>query len=294
MVNEVLAALDCPEVAAPVYIDGTFGAGGHTSAILQHNPNAVVHGFDRDHRVASHVAQIRANHGLERLHFYNYRFSLMDQVLAQHGVTRVNGILLDLGVSSMQLDQGERGFSFQHDGPLRMTMGCNERDAEQIVNGYSLDELQQLLIAYGDESPRDAERIAKEIIITRRRQKITTTAQLSEVVIRALGRIRRGKIHVATLTFQALRIAVNDELDELDQGLRAAAAMLLPGAALAVISFQGLEDRVIKQVCRELKAEGGYLLDNRGKVIVPSSAEVRGNPRSRSAKMRILRRVNCV
>ena len=216
----------------------------------------------------------------------------LKQILRERAVPRVHGVLFDLGVSSPQLDQPSRGFSFRSEGPLDMRMDQGSgRTAADIVNGLHEVDLADMIYRLGEE--RYSRRIARAIVDARRRQSLTSTRQLASVIESAVpAHYRRGRIHCATRTFQALRIAVNQELDYLETSLRDAADVLAPGARLCVISFHSLEDRIVKQTFKVLSNESSgdlEILTKRPQI--PSEGERDQNPRSRSAKLRVLRRI---
>jgi 16S rRNA (cytosine1402-N4)-methyltransferase len=281
-----------------VYIDGTFGAGGHTRAILE-VPGTQVIGIDRDQSaVAGGYALVEAAQG--RLTLVQDRFSNLEHVAQSLGHRSVDGILLDLGVSSMQLDQAERGFSFRHDGPLDMRMGQEGLSAADLVNAATERDLAFIIKTLGEE--RFARNVAREIVKARSQAPIETTRGLAQVVEKVV-RIRPGEMHPATRTFQALRMFVNDELGELVTGLAAAEHMLKPGGRLVVISFHSLEDRVVKLFLTErgraaspsrhqpevARAAPSFNLLTR-KPLVADDDEVSRNPRARSAKLRAAER----
>ena len=277
-----------------VYVDGTFGAGGHTRAILQAADTRVL-GLDRDQSaIAGGFALVEEAAG--RLVLVEDRFSDLDAVARDQGHDAVDGILLDLGVSSMQLDEAERGFSFRHNGPLDMRMGGAGPSAADLVNAASGRDLASIISTLGEE--RFARPIARAIIKARDEAPITTTRALSDVVGTVLQQ-RPGEIHPATRTFQALRMFVNDELGELAAGLAAAERVLKPGGRLVVISFHSLEDRIVKTFLAERGATTGgsrhlpevkhaapsfHVLTKRP--VIADEAEVAANPRARSAKLR--------
>ncbi len=285
---------------APVaggWIDGTLGAGGYARALLAAGAGRVI-GIDRD------PAAIRAARGWgeERLTVVEGRFGDLDRLAASAGVDRAAGVVLDIGVSSMQLDRAERGFSFLRDGPLDMRMEQAGPSAADLVNRLSEGALADILHFYGEE--RAARRIARAIVRTRTEAPVETTLKLAEIVAGALPRPKPGQVHPATRSFQALRIAVNDELGELVRGLQAAERMLGLGGALAVVTFHSLEDRIVKRFfqLRSGTAPGGsrhlpareqeaprFALVNR-KAVEADAAEVAANPRARSARLRVARR----
>lgn len=277
-------------------IDGTFGAGGYSRAFL--DAGARVMAFDRDPAAAAFAAALAldAPEQAGRLTLIEGVFSGMDDAL---GEGAADGVALDLGVSSMQLDQAERGFSFMRDGPLDMRMGAAGPTAADIVNTAEQSELARIIYVYGEE--RESRRVASFIVRRRAEQAFTHTLDLAEVVERALGGRRGAKTHPATKTFQALRIAVNAELDELEAGLVAAERVLRPGGRLAVVTFHSLEDRIVKAflTARAGRLPGGSrhappvaegappsfeLIFNGARTASESEGAL--NPRSRSAKLR--------
>jgi 16S rRNA (cytosine1402-N4)-methyltransferase len=296
LLDEVVAAL--APAPGETHVDGTFGAGGYTRAILDKGA-ARVFAFDRDPDAIRSGEALAASSG-GRLALVPERFSRMRQALADRGVEAVDGVTLDIGVSSMQLDQAERGFSFQADGPLDMRMGGEGPSAADVVNSADEAELADILFHYGEE-PK-ARRIARAIVAAR---PITRTGELAAVVRKAAGHHPGMKKDPATRTFQALRIHVNEELKELEGGLAAAEQMLRDGGRIAVVTFHSLEDRIVK---RFLKARSGaepsgsrHLPDApaRGpaptfaavaKPVRASEAEIARNPRARSATLRAARR----
>jgi len=279
------------------YVDGTFGAGGYSQALLD-AAGCSVWGIDRDPDALA-AGRALADRYAGRLTLIEGRFGEMEALLARHNVPPVDGVALDLGVSSMQLDRPERGFSFRGDGPLDMRMGRQGQSAADLVNTLPEAELAALIRDYGEE--RFARRIAGAIV---RARPIARTAQLAEIVRAAVPRTGDA-IHPATRTFQALRMAVNDELGELARGLAAAERILAPGGRLAVVTFHSLEDRPVKSFLqrRAGKIPGGSrhfpetetrrapsfrLLT--AKPIVPGADEILANPRARSAKLRAAER----
>jgi 16S rRNA (cytosine1402-N4)-methyltransferase len=265
------------------YVDGTLGLAGHARAILRASaPGGTLLGLDRDAETLELARVALADFGARvRLAHADYRE--LPQLLEGR---QPDGILLDLGVSSLQLDTPERGFSFRHDGPLDMRLDRSRgQTAGELVNRLPERELADLIHRYGEE--RASRRIARLVVAARRRQRLTTTLELAGLVRRAVGRGRPG-LDPATRTFQALRIGVNRELEGLDGALAAAARSLAPGGRLAVIAFHSLEDRQVKHAFRALAAEGFQLLTR--KPVRPDAAEQRANPRSRSARLRGLLR----
>jgi 16S rRNA (cytosine1402-N4)-methyltransferase len=291
MLEQVMAVLQPRDDA--IYVDGTFGGGGYSAALLARAKCRVV-GIDRDPEAIARGRALAARFE-GRLTLIHGRFSEMDALLDAQGVGKADGIALDIGISSFQLDEGERGFSFGADGPLDMRMDPSQgMPAADLVNTLSEDDLIRILSRYGEE--KRARTLARAIIAAR---PITRTAELADVAERVLG--RREKIHPATRTFQALRIAVNDELGELERGLEAAERVLNPEGRLAVVSFHSLEDRIVKRFLAERSGRTGKAsrhaperpageastFDLRGKnPQTPDEDEVRANPRSRSARLR--------
>ncbi len=295
LLKEVITALR--PYSGGVYIDGTVGAGGHAAAILQAStPLGQLFGFDQDQK----ALQIAAHHLAEfetRVHLHYSNFDQLCRVAQLQQIPPADGILLDLGVSSMQFDQSERGFSFQRDGPLDMRMDpTTGQPAADLVNHLPETELANLIYAYGEE--RRSRRIARAIV---RARPVWRTGQLATIVAGASGP-GRSKIHPATRTFQALRIAVNDELGVLERVLPQTIQLLKPGGRLAVISFHSLEDRIVKNYFRQ-EARDCICLPEQPfctckhkaslhiitkKPLVPSTEEINENPRARSAKLRVV------
>ncbi|RMG11561.1 MAG: 16S rRNA (cytosine(1402)-N(4))-methyltransferase RsmH [Planctomycetota bacterium] len=276
-------------------LDGTVGAGGHAGLLLQALPAARLLGLDRD-PLALNIARARLAPWQERATLAQAPFAEALRVAEELGRGPFDAILLDLGVSSMQLDRPERGFSFQADGPLDMRMdptGGGETAAELLAR-LREDELADLIYALGEE--RRSRRIARRIVEARRRSPIRRTAELAEVVRRAIppprgrGPRRRRPIHPATRTFQALRMAVNDELGQLERALPELFSLLAPGGRLAVISFHSLEDRRVKHAFRAWARAGSARLLTR-KPLTAGPEERESNPRARSAKLRVAERI---
>jgi 16S rRNA (cytosine1402-N4)-methyltransferase len=298
--DEVVAAL-APRDGA-VYIDGTFGGGGYSEALLAAAECAVI-GIDRDPEAIRRGAALEARHG-GRLTLIEGRFGEMAEHIQGLGIAAVDGVALDLGVSSPQLDQPERGFSFREDGPLDMRMAASGETAADLVNSLPEKQLADLIWRYGEE--RHARRVARAIGETRNTARITRTKELADLVRRIVPRSPDG-IDPATRTFQALRIAVNDELGELERGLDAAETMLKVGGRLAIVSFHSLEDRAVKTFLAARSGTGSgvsrhapadpkrrlgpsfRLLSRRP--IRPSEAELQRNARARSARLRAAERL---
>ncbi|MFG1347552.1 16S rRNA (cytosine(1402)-N(4))-methyltransferase RsmH [Xanthobacter autotrophicus DSM 431] len=296
MLREVLAHLAPKEAGR--YVDGTFGAGGYTRAILAAADCRVL-AIDRDPTAIAAGQELVAASG-GRLLLAHDRFSRLDEIAAERNFAPLDGVVLDIGVSSMQLDEAERGFSFRRDGPLDMRMAASGPSAADLVAELDEVSLAHVIWSLGEE--RQSRAIAKAIVKARAEAPITRTAQLAEIVSRVVWS-KPGEVHPATRTFQALRIAVNEELDELVRALAAAERALKPGGRLVVVTFHSLEDRIVKtflshrakapSASRHLpQAEGpepSFRLVAKG-AVEPGPDEVAGNPRSRSAKLRAAER----
>jgi len=288
-----------------LFIDGTLGLGGHSEAILEASETASVIGIDRDLEAIEFAAGRLARFG-SRFQAVHANFRELPGVLASAGAESVAGVLVDLGASSLQLDSPERGFSFRHDAPLdmRMNAGGDEETAAELLARLPQEEIAGLIFEYGEE--RRSRRIAKFIVDARERgEPIANTNDLAEVVIRAIGRRPGDRIHPATRTFQALRIAVNRELEGLDQFVETAIDLLQTEGRFVAISFHSLEDRVIKQTLRRLSGRcecpprlprcscgarrAVEILTRRP--VVPDEIEIAENPRARSAKLRACRKL---
>jgi 16S rRNA (cytosine1402-N4)-methyltransferase len=297
MLNEVVEAVE--PAAGQVVVDGTFGAGGYARAFLERGAEVIA--FDRDPTAQTFAEALRREQ--PKLTLLGRRFSEMEEGLADAGCETCDAIALDLGVSSMQLDEAERGFSFMRDGPLDMRMGGDGPSAADLVNGEAEAELARIFYVYGEE--RASRRIAGALVRRRAEQPFERTLDLADTVERVLGGRRGAPVHPATRVFQALRIAVNEELAELEAGLRAAERVLAPGGRLAVVTFHSLEDRIVKSFLTERAGrtpsasrhlppahrgpEPSFALIFNG-ARAPSDAETAANPRARSAKLRAARR----
>ena len=267
------------------YVDCTLGAGGYSQAIAERLSSGRVIAIDRDADAIQAARQRLAGFG-DRILYSQASFSQLAQTLGQLGATGADGIVADLGISRAQIEDRSRGFSFLTDGPLDMRMDRGQAlTAERIVNYHGEKPLADLIYRFGEE--RRSRRISRAIV---RARPLQTTKQLAEVIERAVPRAIRGRIHPATRTFQALRIAVNDELGELDRLLEAAPPLLNAGGRLVMISFHSLEDRAVKQAFRRW-AQRGVLAILTKHVIIPGPEEVRTNPASRSAKLRAAERI---
>ena len=292
MLEEVMAVLAPRDDA--IYVDATFGGGGYTTALLE-RARCTVYAIDRDEDAIARGRTLKDRFG-GRLTLMHGRFSEMEALLADHGVSKADGIAFDLGVSSFQFDEAGRGFSFSHDGPLDMRMDVSrDESAADLVNTLSQSELASILRDFGEEERAQA--VARAIIAAR---PITRTSELAAIVERTVGRGAQA-IHPATRTFQALRIAVNDELGEIERGLDAAECVLNPKGKLAVVSFHSLEDRIVKRFLTERSGRASRgsrhapahtssrepTFEVTGKQPrMPEEKEVRANPRSRSARLR--------
>jgi 16S rRNA (cytosine1402-N4)-methyltransferase len=291
LLDEALAWLD-PKPGGR-YCDATLGLGGHARAVLERSaPDGRLVGIDRDPSALA-LARAELESFGDRVTLVHARFSQARDVLERLGMIPVDGFLVDLGVSSPQLDRPERGFSFRHDGPLDMRMDpASGESAADLLHRVGETELTQIIRDFGEE--RHAARVARAIIDARRAGPVDTTGKLAAVVARALPRHEPGK-NPATRTFQALRIAVNEELDELDRFLSIAADCLRPGGRLCVIAFHSLEDRIVKRRLRALAGRDGggpaVLRILTKHVVVPSGPERARNKRSRSAKLRAAERL---
>ena len=282
--------------AGGVYVDGTFGGGGYAQALLDHGARVIA--LDRDPSAIRAGEKLKASSG-GQLELVEARFGELDEAVKRLGVGAVDGVVLDIGVSSMQLDEAARGFSLRFDAPLDMRMGGSGRSAAEILRDEDEATIADILFHFGEE--RASRRIARAIVADRETRPFTSTLELAGMIAR-VAPARRGELtHPATRAFQALRIAVNDELGELARGLSAAERLLMPGGRLVVVTFHSLEDRIVKQfftgrsgrgrtASRRLpgepvEAEPTFEVP-RGQPIEASEAETSANPRSRSAKLR--------
>lgn len=301
MLDEVLANLK--PAAGEIYADGTFGAGGYTRAILDSTDCRVI-GIDRDKTALALGAALQQHYG-ERLILKHGRFSEVAELAAEAGFSQIDGFVLDLGVSSMQIDQPERGFSFRFDGPLdmRMNQDGGEESAADIVNHWAEEDIAHIIWKYGEE--RHSRRIARRIVEARKAAPITRTSQLADIVRASVPRSHNDKIDPSTRTFQALRIVVNAEMEELENALQASLSVLKPGGRLVVVAFHSLEDRIVKNFMQEhagmtarssrhtpaallqdSAAGAAFTLPSR-KAIFPTEHEEKTNPRARSARLRV-------
>ena len=321
MLDEVLERLD-PR-AGGVYLDGTFGGGGYARAILarapctlwaiDRDPQAIARGQELGRELGRQLGRELASEAGGRdphggLHLIEGGFGDMLALLAARGVSRLDGVVLDLGVSSFQIDDAARGFSFRHDGPLDMRMSSQGQSAADLVNTLAEAALADIIYQFGEE--RLSRRIARAIVAARASGPIATTLQLAGIIRGVVPPDRSGRIDPATRSFQALRIQVNDELGEIERGLAAAAALLAPGGRLVVVSFHSLEDRIVKRFM--IEAAGRLPLPSRhdprgldpargpsarfrllgNRALRPGAAETGINPRARSARLRSLERLS--
>ena len=285
-----------------IYIDGTAGGGGHSSAILERLTTGTLLSIDQDPDAIAVVTKRLSKYPGSVIAKGN--FSEMTRLAAENNITAVDGVLLDIGVSSYQLDAAERGFSYHADAPLDMRMSKSGTSAADLVNTLSWQQLAEIISRYGED--KRAARIAKGIVAVREQKPIETTLELAEIVRESVpAAVRRAEGHPARKTFQALRIAVNQELDVLKLGLDAAFSLLKPGGRLSVITFHSLEDRIVKQqmnvwctgctcpkdfpVCVCGKKPQGRLIYKKG--LAPSEAELKDNPRARSARLRVIEKI---
>ncbi|MEK7569808.1 MAG: 16S rRNA (cytosine(1402)-N(4))-methyltransferase RsmH [Patescibacteria group bacterium] len=270
LLNEIIEGLDLGKDS--IVLDTTYGGGGHSKEILKRFPEIRLISIDQDKSTDA---------------AYHENFRNLDAVLVREKVGQIDSIIFDLGLSSDQLEHSGRGFTFAKDEPLAMTMDPDaDLTAEVIANNWSEKNLADIIYGYGEE--RYARRIAKAIVETRSKKSIRTTGELVKIIEGAVR--RRGKVHPATKTFQALRIAVNDELGSLKEGLEKGFRALKGGGRMAVISFHSLEDRIVKNFNKEKVKEGGGKLINK-KPIVASEEEIKNNKRARSAKLRVIEKI---
>jgi 16S rRNA (cytosine1402-N4)-methyltransferase len=300
LLDEVIAALE--GAGNQRLIDGTFGAGGYTRALLERFSDSQVMAIDRDpDAIAAGAALVSTSGG--RLALVSGRFGDLDHLASEHDFAPADAVVLDIGVSSMQIDDPERGFSFRADGPLDMRMAQAGESAADLVNTMEEAPLADLIYRYGEE--RKSRAVAKAIVAARRTQPFTRTKPLADLIA-SVVHMPPDAIHPATRTFQALRIAVNDELGELERGLLAAEKILAPGGRLVVVTFHSLEDRIVKQFIADRSGEtpgpsrhmpsalprAKTFVNLARKAIVAGLVETRANPRARSAKLRVAERTH--
>jgi 16S rRNA (cytosine1402-N4)-methyltransferase len=286
MAAEVLEYLDCRP--GKIYVDGTLGGAGHARAILERNaPDGLLIGLDQDADAIAHARMVLAAHA-GRVRLVHANFAQLAEVLSQLGLDGADGILLDLGLSLYHLEGSGRGFSFLRDEPLDMRMDTRLKDtAADLVNRLREDDLKRIFQEYGEE--RFSGRIARRVAAARRRQRIRTSAELARIICEAVPGGGRGRIHPATRVFMALRIAVNREIERLEDFLGELSMLLNPGGRVCILSFHSLEDRVVKQRLKAL--EKGTLRILTRKVVRPGAEEIAANPMARSAKLRAAERM---
>ena len=298
LLNEAVDGLEI--MPDGTYVDGTMGGGGHSKEILKQLDSGILIGFDRDETAIS-VCRKRLSEFGEKVKFVNRNFFDIKKVLKELGIDKIDGAVLDLGVSSYQLDTAERGFSYQHDAPLDMRMNTKDTlSAKDVVNTYTKEQLADIIFKYGED--RWAKRIAEFIVAEREKEEILTTGRLVEVIKKAVPKgARQDGPHPAKRTFQAIRIEVNGELAGLEQAIRDFIDVLAPKGRLSVITFHSLEDRIVKNVYSECakgctcppeipvcicgKKSCGKVITK--KAVSPSDEELEQNPRARSAHLRI-------
>lgn len=299
LLKEVLHYLNASQEG--VYVDATFGAGGYSSAILSSNKKNKILAIDRDPNVNVTVDQFKKRYG-ERFSFVQNRFSQLEECLRKENIELVDGIVFDLGVSSMQLDNGERGFSFSKKAELDMRMGNNDISAYEVVNDFPEEEIANIIWQYGEESY--ARKIAKSIVQERSISPIKYTTDLAKIIT-AIKPEYKSKIHPATKSFQAIRIFVNKELEELRRVLEVTKKILKKGGRLVVVSFHGLEDKIVKYFIKQnggkqsqgnrylpvIESKEQYFSVITNKIIKAGLVEIERNPRSRSAILRAVERI---
>lgn len=286
LTNKVLKHLDIKENQN--FVDCTVGAAGHTSAILAKNkPEGKVLGIDRDREV---IEKLRNKNLSDRLQLAQGNFSELDRLVEEHGFNQVHGILFDFGVCSHHFERSGRGFTYRKEEPLDMRFDVDQgQKAQDIVNKKSKEELENILTEFGEEKYADS--IASEIVESREEELITTTTQLVEVIREAVpDKYEHQKKHFATKTFQALRVAVNDELKNIKKGLRKALRVVRPEGRIVAISFHSLEDRIVKKFFKKKQKQEQLKIITKNP-INPTSEEIEKNPRSRSAKLRAVEKL---
>jgi 16S rRNA (cytosine1402-N4)-methyltransferase len=289
LLNETIEGLNLSKDKESIVVDGTFGGGGHSFQLLKTYPKAKIIAIDQDKAVFEKAKD--KFKGLEkRISFINTNFSKIDDL---NDLENIDGIILDLGLSSDQLENSGRGFSFMKDEPLLMTMKENplpdDLIAMDMVNNWGEKNLADIIYGYGEE--KFSRGIAKAIVDARQKAEIKTTFELVKILEKAVpGGYKKGKLHFATKTFQALRIAVNDELNVLKNGLESCFKILKKGSRMSVISFHSLEDRIVKNFYRDMQKGGKAKIINK-KVITATLVEIRNNSRSRSAKLRVIEKI---
>ena len=290
LLQETVDGLNLSDKA--IVVDGTFGGGGHSALICKTFPKVTLIAIDQD-KSAFVKAESKFTGMKCDIRFHNNNFREIDAVLEKEGITQVAGIILDLGLSSDQLENSGRGFSFMKDEPLLMTMKENPSPEDvtvyDIVNTWGEENLANIIYGYGEE--QFSRRIAKAIVDARQKAPITTTFELVKIIESSVPNLyKKGRLHYATKTFQALRITVNDELGALQEGLAKGINVLQKGGRMSVISFHSLEDRIVKRYFKEQEKAGIVRLVTK-KPITGSPTEIKANPRSRSAKLRIIEKI---
>ena len=283
LLSEVMELLD--PAPGDVILDATLGGGGHAARILERIlPGGRLLAIDRDPEAIRRVKRALLEHETN-IAYFNDDFRRLSVFLEEEGVASISGALFDLGISSYQVDDAERGFSFLKEGPLDMRFDKSEGlSASEVVNTFSKNELEEIIKSYGEE--RYSHLVARAILQERKKRKITRTDELAEIISKSIGgKYRHQKLHPACRTFQALRIYVNDELGSVEEGVKKALEALETGGRICVISFHSLEDRIIKNLFRDNYKAGKVKLLTK-KPIIPEREEVKSNPRSRSAKLR--------
>lgn len=269
-----------------IYFDGTIGMGGHSRLLLDARPGISIAGTDIDPEMAAIAAKNLGVYG-NRAKVICGSYAKANKLLPENGISSLAGILLDLGVSSLHYDKTSRGFAFKEDGPLDMRLDANSRfTAEELVNEWPANQLERILRICGEQ---DSRRIVRAIERQRSQERIKTTAQLADLICKTVHG-RPGRAHPATKTFMALRIAVNNEFENIENGIRNLSPMLEKGGRFAVITFHSAEDRLVKKLFCELIASGGWARITR-KAVQPTEEEISSNPRARSAQLRVIEKI---
>jgi 16S rRNA (cytosine1402-N4)-methyltransferase len=291
LANEVIKYLDLSN--GDKVLDGTVGCGGHSRRILDHIlPKGSLIGIDKDEQALEIANKTLSDKKYQDKFILEHaNFSELETILLENNIEKLNGVLFDLGISSFQIDTAQRGFSIKEDGPLDMRMDLSQNfSALDVVNRYPEKELADVIFKFGEE--RASRRIARYIVTARKVKRIETTHELARIVVKALRKPgKHSKTHPATRTFQAIRIEVNSELSSIEKALEKVVKFLSPKAKLCVISFHSLEDRMIKLFFRELAKDRESFKILTKKPIVPSDEEIGNNPRSRSAKLRVIEKI---
>jgi 16S rRNA (cytosine1402-N4)-methyltransferase len=290
LLKEILEKLEIKD--NDIFLDCTLGNGGHSLAVYQSAKNVKIIGIDADESAILNAQKNFQENNAELVTFNAY-FDQLDKAINFYGYTEVDKILFDLGLRTDQIEDSERGFSFNQDGPLKMTFSKNPKEdqvtAYDVVNDWSEETLADIIYGFGEET--FSRRIAKAIVEARKKKTIETTFELRDIVVNSLPKfLSFKKIHPATKTFQAIRIAVNSELERIEIAIRKAFHILRPGGKMAIISFHSLEDRLIKNFFKEKASQEEAKIINK-KVIVPTEEEIKENPKSRSAKLRIIEKI---